>query len=201
MNTELLSLPLIWAYLTTSILAQVFLLSAIALLCGLGMEVWLKAVRFSHFNHINLHDVEFEHPHLPSVKVIATSLFCSVALLAVGLISLRTVLPFDGPYESIQLIAIFLVFGALGIVAELRWKGANQIFFAGIAGTSASFLLLVITVGIEEQTLFSSSLFPLGALIGCVLLNWRLLYTGWSLRVLQVMGVVCLAWLFLFLLS
>jgi hypothetical protein len=182
------------AYVFTSAAAQVFGFSACVLFFGVGLEVWLKAVRLSDFDELDLREVELRHPHLPSLRVIAGAFLCSAALLAVSLLSFHGTPLLRGPYESIYLLAVFALAAAVGTLAELRWRGAKEHLSAFVTGTALAFLALAVAAGAGPNA--SGRVIPqFVILVVCVALAERLLYRPSSRAARAVLLATCAAWL------
>jgi len=192
------ALPAAWASLTTSAAAQVFASSTCVLLAALALEVWLKAVRLTGFDALDLREVEFTHPHLPSLRVIAGAFLCSTALLMVSLLSYGGIPLFRGPYQSLYPLALFTLSAALGAVGELRWPSARDGLYAFVTGTAVAFLALTAAVGGSRlgAALLVCQLAALGA---CLVLAHRLFYRSWSPRVRLLLLATVAGWLLLFL--
>src|SRR5262245_24914746 len=103
----------------------VFLLSVLLLGAGLMLKVRSDALGLRFLDRRPLSWIESAHPHLPSPQVIGAINLCALALLAVGLETLRGVFPFDDPYRGLNLVSLFLLVCAVGTLSELRWRGTG----------------------------------------------------------------------------
>ena len=174
-----------------SLSLQVFVCSAVILIFGLAILSWSHGLHLKLLEPISLKEIELNHPHIPSIKVIVVIFLCSIALLIVSLQAIADAPPFNGPYESLYLASIFVLGGAIGILAELLWKGAKQYAFAFISGTAIAFVLLIVRFAFTGGELVIAIPICL-ILIGCLLLAWRVLFTAWerSVQILAVLTVI-----------
>ncbi len=145
-----------------------FLLSASLLVAGVLLQARAR-IRLAHLEHTPLDRIERTHPHLPSPRAVAVIVFCGATLLLAGLEIIRGIFPFDDPYQGLNLLSFFLIGASLGVLAELRWKGAGVYAAAALAGTAAAFLCLI-DWGALTQRPFPESVAMLGLLLPSLLL-------------------------------
>ncbi len=145
-----------------------FVVSALFLIVGVAIKT-KDRVRLRYLEHVPLNHIEFTHPHLPSARVIAAILLCTLTLLLAGLQTVQGIFPFDDPYRGLNLISFFLIAGAVGILAELHWKGGKEYVSAALVGTALAFLLLIMHVSGMVKP-FGEKLFLLVLLLPSMLL-------------------------------
>lgn len=192
------SLAVSWIHISTSLSLQIFLLSSLLLLCGMVLIVWMRACRLSFLNTTSIKEIEFTHPHLPSLQVIVAIFLCSASLLTVVLQTVSGLPPFAGPFEWIYLAAFFVLSGALGILAELRSRGSRDIIFAVIIGTSIAFLFLVFkyAVGLQGPGHVIALLL---LLLLSVALAWRIFVRRWTGTTQSLSVATFVLWIALYL--
>jgi hypothetical protein len=134
-----------------------FLLSALLLVAGVATKVWSQAVRLSNLEYKPLNWIEREHPHMPSPTLIITIALCSITLIVAALQTMQGVFPFNDPYQGLNITSLFLLGGAVGILAELQWKGAGEYTAAVLVGSAVSFLAVVVKFS-NTQRSFSDQL-------------------------------------------
>jgi hypothetical protein len=140
-------------YETSSFSIPLFLLSLLLLIGGVALKAHFHAVRLSFLEHSPLNWIERTHPHLPSPRVIVTIALCSATLLLAGLQTIQNVFPFNDPYQGLNLASLFILGGALGVLAELKWKGAREYASAILAGTALAFLLMILQFSAPDKPL------------------------------------------------
>lgn len=156
-------------YGTGSISIPLFVVSVLLLFIGLTLQVRSRAVRLSFLEHKPLNWIEKTHPHLPSARIITTIALCCVTLLLAGLQTMNRTFPFDDPYQGLNLASLFLLGGAVGIIAEMRWKHAGDYACAVLVGTALAFLLLIIRFNYTGD-LLSRTIVPFALLVPSILL-------------------------------
>lgn len=156
-------------YESGSVSVPLFLLSAFLLIAGVISVVHSRVFRLSFLEHKPLNWIEKTHPHLPSARIIVTIALCSVTILLAGLETVQNTFPFNDPYQGLNLASFFLLGGAIGVLAEMKWKGAGDYACAVLAGTALAFLLLILQFNPTQQTV-AAKVLPLALLIPSVLL-------------------------------
>ena len=156
-------------YQQSSLSIPLFLLSALLLIAGVALLVRSHAYRLSFLEHKPLNWIEKTHPHLPSARIIVTIALCSATILLAGLQTVQNTFPFNDPYQGLNLASLFLLGGAIGVLGELKWKGAGEYACAILAGTAMAFLLLILQFNPLQQTVVAK-VAPLALLIPSVLL-------------------------------
>lgn len=146
-----------------------FILSVVLLGMGIALMVHMRAMRLSFLENKPLNWIEVRHPHLPSPRVIVTIALCSTTLLLVGLQTMQNIFPFNDPYQGLNLTSFFFLGTAIGILGELKWKGARDYAFAVLVGTAMAFLLLVMQLSIPPRPL-TEKIFLLALLFPSILL-------------------------------
>ncbi len=150
----------------------IFVLSTLLLLAGLAIKIWSHAFRWSFLDAKDLSWVERVHPHLPSPGLIIAITLCSVTLFATALQTMQGVFPFTDPYQGLNIASFFLLGSALGILGELKWKGAGEYTAAILAGTAVAFLILGISFGTADKTMTEKALMLLFLLPSIVLTGY-----------------------------
>lgn len=187
-----------WTQVTTSLPTQVFLLSTFVLLTSVAILVWSQAVHLSILEPISLKEIELTHPHIPSLRVIVSIFLCCVTLLIVALNSVAHVGPFSGPYEWLYIAALFVLTAAVGILMELRWKGAREYWFPFILGTAVAYIFLMLKfIFPTGRSLLSAVLLLL--LFLSAALAWWTLPASPSRRAQIVSVATLLLWILLYL--
>lgn len=156
-------------YETPTFPILLFLVSVILLVVGVAVQSWNHSVRLRFLEHRPLNWIETTHPHLPSSRVIITLALCTTTLLLAALQTMKNTFPFDDPYQGMNLASLFLLGGSLGIIGELKWKGAGNYASAFLAGTSLAFLLLILQFS-QVSTSAATKVIPLALLLPSVLL-------------------------------
>lgn len=148
-----------------------FFFSTVLLIAGVWLEVRSRAVRLSAIENRPLNWIEATHPHLPSLRFVVVIALCSVTLLLVSLQTLEETFPFNDPYHGLNLASLFILGSAIGILCEMKWKGAKEYTSALLSGTALAFLLIIIHYNIAlessvQQILLGALLLPSLFLIG-----------------------------------
>lgn len=161
--------------LASSLSLRVFSLSTLLVLTGMACVVWARAIRLKQLDNVRLDKVEFEHPHLPSSRIIGYQVFCIVllclTLFTPGMLSER-------PYEFVA------VFGPLLLVLVIAVGTELQSVRARIVGLS---LNAGVTLGTAVATFVRANA-PGGAMLAALLCGacaWLLalqLHHGKTLR-------------------
>lgn len=149
-----------------------FVFSVFLLVVGVAVQSWDRTVRLGFLEHKPLNWIENTHPHLPSSRIIITIALCTVTLLLAGLQTMKGTFPFNDPYHGLNLASLFLIAGSMGIVAELKWKGAGDYACAFLTGTSLAFLLLILQFSAATTSLGAKAI-PIALLLPSVLLAGR----------------------------
>jgi hypothetical protein len=131
-------------YGSDSLSISLFFVSAFLLLAGIVLQVRSRVTRLTAIEYKPLNWIELSHPHLPSARIITTIAICTATLLLVGLQTMNRTFPFNDPYQGLNLVSLFLLGGAVGIMAELRWKHAGEYACAVLVGTALAFILLIL---------------------------------------------------------
>lgn len=123
------SLFSIWTHVATSSSLQLFLLSSLALVLGLGVVVWQRAVRLSQLDAVPLNVVERRHPHIPSFQIILSFLFSYLGIMLAAMLLARWhgVRPFTGAYQWLQLAGIIALLGSVSILGELAYRRSRPV--------------------------------------------------------------------------
>ncbi len=129
----------------------IFVISTLLLFVGITSMVWMKAVNIKHIEAKPLKWIEYTHPHIPSYRIIVAIVLSSITLTAVALQTVQGVAPFTDPYQGLNIVSLFILGTALGILGELQWKGAGEYAAAFLLGTAIAFLLFVI-VGPDQAS-------------------------------------------------
>jgi hypothetical protein len=158
---------------TASVSIPLFLGSALLLIVGVTVHARSR-VRLHHLEDAPLSKIEFTHPHLPSPRAIGTVVLCGTTLLLAGLQTVEGVFPFNDPYQGLNLVSLFLIATAVGVLAELEWPGASSYTAAVLAGTALSFLVLTVHFAAAAGSVTTSA-------VTIVLLLPGILLAGWSL--------------------
>jgi hypothetical protein len=155
-------------YGTATASVFVFVCSAVLLAAGIAGKTRSR-VRLSFLDDTPLSRIEFTHPHLPSARAVMTVTLCALALLLVGLRTMRGTVFFDDPYEGMNLASLFLVGGSVAILAELRWKQAASYVSGLLTGTALAFLPLSVWrggwSGVFSDAVLFFGLLPLALLL------------------------------------
>jgi fucose permease len=176
---------------------QLIGISAVLLCSGLVGLVWTDGVNLSFLNGTSLAAIEKQHPHLPSLRIIAGIVLCSAVLLATSHVPLKTLTLFAGWDEWIHPTTFFVTLCSLGIIGELKWRGAGDYAFAFTAATAISFLIAVLAQA--ASTHFLRAALPLVALLGGTLIvAWVLFFHSWNRRVQIVALITFLFWIAVF---
>ena len=186
------------AHFVSSISLQIFTFSAGVLIGGVLMKVWTEGRNLSFLNYESLSEIEFMHPHLPSLEVIIDIFLCSITLLIVALQTVTNIPPFNRPYEWIYLAAIFIISGSVGILMELRKEGAKDYAFAFMIGTAIAYLFLVFKYTIPTGSLSHMSTL-LMLLSFCIVLAWRMLFRNWTQQARVVALLTFVSWITIYL--
>jgi hypothetical protein len=123
----------IYDQLASSLSLRVFSFSAICVLTGMLCVVWARAVRLKQMDNMRLDKVEFEHPHLPSSRIIAYQVLC-IALLCMtlftpGMLSER-------PYEFVAIFGPLLLVLVIAVGTELQSVRARIVGLSLNAGVT-----------------------------------------------------------------
>ncbi|MFA7681634.1 MAG: hypothetical protein WCX61_01240 [Candidatus Peribacteraceae bacterium] len=191
------SIALVWVNFTTSLSVQIFVISTLVLLAGLSILVWSQAVHLKLLEPISLKKIEILHPHIPSLKVIVTIFLTAIALLIVAIQTMNGRPPFDGPYEFLYLAAIFVLTGSAAVLAELRWRGSRDVWFAFLIGTAVALLFLVLKYTIPQNRPVLSVILLLLLIASCVL-SWIVMAPERSKRVPAMSLITFIMWLLLY---
>lgn len=186
-----------WTYLLASPALQLFVASALVLCAAIAWKVRRDVVLLRDWDSIRLNVIEIAHPHMPSAKAIAGIFFCCVTLLIASLQTVNGAPPFDSTFAWVFLASIFLVGGALGILAEMRWKRASECAFAIVVGTALSFLFLCWRFNVREgRILFATETMLL--LVFCIALAWMMLFRSWKSQANALALLTVCFWLALY---
>jgi hypothetical protein len=158
---------------TASASIPLFLASALLLLVGVAVHARSR-VRLHHLEDAPLSKIEFTHPHLPSARAVGTVVLCGTTLLLAGLQTVEGVFPFNDPYQGLNLVSLFLIATAVGVLAELEWAGATSYTSAALVGTALAFLVLTVHFARAAGSV-TTSVVTIALLMLCLLL------AGWSL--------------------
>lgn len=139
---DILAISFLEGPLTLSLL--IFVVSTILLSIGMTSMVWMKAVDVKHIEKKPLKWIEYTHPHIPSYRIIVAIILSSITLTAVALQTVQGIFPFTDPYQGLNIVSLFILGTALGILGELQWKGAGEFAAAFLLGTAVAFLFFVI---------------------------------------------------------
>jgi hypothetical protein len=137
---------------TPSFSIGLFALSALLLIAGVALRA-RSQTRLVFLEHTPLNHIEFTHPHLPSMRAVRSIVLCVATLLLVGLKTFEGVFPFNDPYQGLNLVSLFLIGCSVGILAELKWKGASEYSSALLFGTALAFLFLILQSSLQSEPL------------------------------------------------
>jgi peptidoglycan/LPS O-acetylase OafA/YrhL len=143
-------------YETPSFSVVIFALSALLLIIGVTIMIRQHAFRISFLENKPLNWIEKTHPYIPSPRIIVTSALCIVALMMVGLQTMNNTFPFNDPYQGLNLASFFLLGGAIGTLAQLKWKHATEYMCAILGGTALAFILLIVRFSNTEDSIVKS---------------------------------------------
>ncbi len=121
-----------------------FVFSVCMLVLGLTLKTYSHAFKLKFLEHTPLNKIEKNHPHLPSPRTITVIVLCCATLLMAALQSVQGNFPFTDPYQGLNLASLFIILAAIGIMAELKWRGTREYASAFLAGTALAFLVLII---------------------------------------------------------
>ncbi len=172
------------------------MLSLATLFCCLLLLTWKHAMQLSFFDSIPLNEIESKHPHIPSIRAIVSIFLCSITLFITSLGTIGEISIFSGPYETLYLAALFVLSAAIGILAEIRWKGISEYNSAFIIGTALAFICMVFISVIENSWIISATFFVL--LVGSTLLAWRVLYSSWHEKEQTFFIITFIMWFILY---
>lgn len=138
----------IYDQLEASLSLRVFSFSALCVLVGMVCVVWARAIRLKQMDNLRLDRVEFEHPHLPSSRIIGYQALCiallCIALFTPGMLSER-------PYEFVAIFGPLLLVLVVAVSTELqsvRARVAGLSLNAGVTlGTAVSMFVRTNTAG------------------------------------------------------
>jgi hypothetical protein len=186
----------LWSFIELSQTVQLYIISMLFLLLVLCYEVWNRSVRLSLLNHVSLKTVESTHPHLPSVRIIVATCICSLALLIIALQSCTGLTPFADPTKWMMIVALFVISGSIGLMAETKRHGASDAIYSCILGTAEAFFLFVLG-SVFGDPLASTLLCTLMmiVLLLCVGLARRMLLRQWSERTHTLSLAVFFLWI------
>ena len=120
-----------------------FLISTLLLVAGIIALVHSR-IRITFLENKPLSWIEKTHPYMPSLRMVITIALCSSTLMLVGFQTMQNTFPFNDAYQGLNLATFFLLGGSLGILGELRWRGAGAYACAVLAGTALAFLLMIL---------------------------------------------------------
>lgn len=173
-----------------------FFMSALLLLIGLLVDSWRNGLHLEFLNQVHLNVIERDHTHLPSPKIIMTIMLLGGVLLAVAFYL------FDNIYirfaSDTWLIpaTFFINVCALGILAELKWKGARDYAFGFTVCTAMVFMLAVI---LEHRSFSGLSIASvLLVLTLCIFASQRILFHAWTHKVRLLAFVTSSLWMIVF---
>ena len=146
-----------------------FLISTLLLVAGIIALVHSR-IRITFLENKPLSWIEKTHPYLPSLRMVITIALCSSTLMLVGFQTMQNTFPFNDAYQGLNLATFFLLGGSLGILGELRWRGAGAYACAVLAGTALAFLLMILQQKSSTDALSSKmsllALLPTFLLVG-----------------------------------
>ncbi len=163
---------------TGSFSIPLFVFSSILLIAGVALQTRTNAMRLTAIENRPLSWIETTHPHLPSPRFIVSIALCSATLLLVSLQTLQHTFPFNDPYHGLNLASLFMLGGAIGILCEMKWKGAKEYASALLSGTALAFLFIVIHYNVPldsvlQKALLTALLMPSLLLVGYTQLQKR----------------------------
>ncbi len=136
----------------------IFLLSAVFLVAGVAVKTWSQAVQLSFLEYKPLNWIEYTHPHMPSMRRIVTIALCSAVLIIMALQIMQGSFLFTDPYQGLNVTSLFILCAAIGILAELKWKGAGEYTSAALAGTALAFLCLLVLFNETNATVMTRTI-------------------------------------------
>ena len=132
-----------------------FLISTLLLVAGIIALVHSR-IRITFLENKPLSWIEKTHPYMPSLRMVITIALCSSTLMLVGFQTMQNTFPFNDAYQGLNLATFFLLGGSLGILGELRWRGAGAYACAVLAGTALAFLLMIFAISVPTEDLSDS---------------------------------------------
>lgn len=184
-------------YGTGSLSIPLFFVSVILLFTGLALMVRSRAVHLTFLEHKPLNWIEYTHPHLPSPRIITTIALCSITMLMAALQTMTRSFPFDDPYQGLNLVSMFLLGGAIGILAELRWKNASEYVCAVLVGSALAFMLLILRFNYAGDFL-TRIVVPLALLVPSVLLAGQTIARGQDKKVILTLILSFSFWILVY---
>jgi hypothetical protein len=184
-------------YGTNSVSIPIFIVSVILLFTGIALQVRARAMHLTFLEHKPLNWIEHTHPHLPSPRIITTIALCCVTLLLAALQTMSRTFPFDDPYQGLNLASLFLLGGAVGVLAELKWKNASDYVCAVLVGTAVAFMLLILRFNYEAD-LLTRVVVPLALLVPSILLAGQNIVRGRDWKILLTMILSFSFWILLY---
>src|SRR3989338_5322453 len=181
---------------SVSFAAEVFAVSTFVLFCGMLGLVWRDVVNVSFLSNLPLNTIEKQHPHIPSLKIVAGIVMCVAGLMGGSLSSGLNAAPFREPGGWIYLSVFFVILGAFGILAEIRWNAGDYAFAFTIA-TAISFVSLVLR-HTDLKASPERGFALLVILFVSAVLAWMLFFQSFSNRVKIVGFATFLLWLGVF---
>lgn len=125
--------------LSTSTPLQIFSVSTSLLIIALVGLVWARAVRWSFLDTMPLNRVEFEHPHLPSIRNILFQCIAFVCVTAAVLITNRAL--WSEPFRLVEVLGPLLLITTVGISTELHSLRARVFGISLSLGTAIGMAL------------------------------------------------------------
>lgn len=174
-----------------------FAISMLLLIASTAAKAWSEALDLVHIEHEPLSWIESTHPHLPSPKALLTMNLCVLALLVVGLETVRGVAPFNDPLHGLNLVTLFLLAAALGTIGELKWKAARVYAHGFILGTALGFLAVSLFLANPPQP---SSLRLIVAICTLFIVagTWHTLEGGTRTKTMLAAAGVFLLWVLIY---
>jgi hypothetical protein len=178
--TEDLSFQLwyLWYSVSGSLALRVFAISALIMLFGVCMQV-LKVVQQAHKANAVAGNIPARKAYRPSKRDLMLTFFALIAMTMTGVQALIGKPPFTGPYDAMYIIAVFLIGGSMGILAELKWENGKEYPFAFLVGTAMALMLLSVRYNVGVGSLAT----PIGygiILLLCLYLAKRIFFPVWS---------------------
>lgn len=161
-----------WAHVTSSLAIQVFAVSFLALAAGMCVEIRRKAITFSFLDRIPLSHIERTHPHLPSLEVVLTVLFCYSTLIAAAMTLLGGLAPFNGPYQWLQFMSVLFLIATGSVIGILQRRRAYGYVFGLLIGSAMPLLVIASKFMVQGKISMGVGAAVIGLVLMSGFLSW-----------------------------
>ena len=183
-----------WFHIQQSLALQLIVASGLLLIGAVAVKIWIRLAELRESDGKNAKS----HASLDLLKVILATFLASATLLVICLQTLKGLPPFDGPYQFMYLIILFILTTVLSILAEIRWEHGREYPAAFMLGTAIAFLFLAMKFNIPSNTpVHSVALLTLLLLSGY--LTKRMFFPHWADKAKVLCIVTFLGWVLLYL--